>query len=279
VLALVEDRALRAVQVLRRVLGAHRPGAEADDATAPVAERKGDARAEAVIDPPRLVDRALHEPGLEQLLLAEAAAPRGEQDAIERARRVADAEASQHRLLEAAPGEVVARLGGLLRLPEVALVVAAGPLEQRLESRLVGAARRRARVLLGQLERHVVALGQHLERTGKVEALRLHRKRERVARGLAAEAVVHLLRRRDVERRRALVVERAEAVVGVGAGAAQLDARADQVDHVDRVADPLLAVVGVARHLRPLRCRTPAEPSAPRTRGCSSGPSSRRCSR
>jgi hypothetical protein len=74
VLSLVEDVALRAVQVLRRVLGTHRSRPEADDATATVAQRERDARAEAVVDAARLVARALHEPGLQQLLLAEAAA-------------------------------------------------------------------------------------------------------------------------------------------------------------------------------------------------------------
>ena len=55
VLTLVKDLAVGAVEVLRRVVGPHRPRTEAEHAAAAVTQRKGDARAEAVIDPPRLL--------------------------------------------------------------------------------------------------------------------------------------------------------------------------------------------------------------------------------
>ncbi len=105
-----------------------------------------------------------------------------------------------------------------------------------------------ARVLLGEIERDAVAVGEELHGAEEVEALGLPREADRVAADLAAEAVVVLLRGLDAERRRALVVKRAQARVAVRVDAAQLGARADEVDHVDRVANPLDRVVGVARH-------------------------------
>ena len=93
-----------------------------------------------------------------------------------------------------------------------------------------------------------VALGQQLQGAFEVEALGLLHEREDVAGGLAAEAVVDLLARVDPERRRALVVERAQALVAAGPGAAQLGARGDELDHVDRVAHAVLGLGGVEGH-------------------------------
>ena len=56
----------------------------------------------------------------------------------------------------------------------------------------------------------VVAVGEQLERLAERQRLRLHHEREDVAARAAAEAVVELLDRVDAERRRALVVERAQ---------------------------------------------------------------------
>ena len=70
--------------------------------------------------------------------------------------------------------------------------------------------RRVPRVLGLALQRHAVALGQRLERLAEVEPLGLHHELEDVAARAAAEAVVELLDRVDPERRRALVVERAQ---------------------------------------------------------------------
>ncbi len=55
------------------------------------------------------------------------------------------------------------------------------------------------RILVLKLQSHLVAVGEQLERTLEVDALGLHDERERVARGLAAEAVVDLLDRVDAE--------------------------------------------------------------------------------
>jgi hypothetical protein len=51
--------------------------------------------------------------------------------------------------------------------------------------------------------------------------------------------VVELVDGIDPERRRALVMKRAQALVAVGARAAQFGLGTDEVDHVDRVAHPL----------------------------------------
>jgi len=91
--ALVKQVALRAVQVLRRIVGAHRAGTEAQDAAAAVAQREGDASTEPVVHAPRPIARALHKPCREQLLVAERRTARGEQHAIPCARGVTDAKA------------------------------------------------------------------------------------------------------------------------------------------------------------------------------------------
>jgi hypothetical protein len=104
------------------------------------------------------------------------------------------------------------------------------------------------RILLLELERDLVAVGEQLDRTLEVHALGLHDECERVAGGLTAEAVVDLLGRVDPERRGALLVKRAQAGEAVGAGTPQLRARGHEVHHVDGVADALLGVVGVESH-------------------------------
>jgi hypothetical protein len=106
----------------------------------------------------------------------------------------------------------------------------------------------RRRVLLDDLELHPVAGGQELERARELHPLGELHEPEGVAALATAEAVEALLGRIDAERRRALVVEGAQPLVTGRPRAAQLHARADQVEHVDRVAHALLGVVGVAGH-------------------------------
>ena len=108
--------------------------------------------------------------------------------------------------------------------------------------------RRRARVLVLGLELDPEAVGQRLQRRLEVQPLGLHHEVERVAGLLAAEAVVVLLVGPDVERAGALVVERAEPEVAVDPGAAQLGARGDEREHVDRGEDAVARVGGVAAH-------------------------------
>src|SRR5207245_2597034 len=90
-------------------------------------------------------------------------------------------------LAAAAPREVRARLRGSLGLPEVALVEAGGPLEQRVEALSVSA----LPVLLGRpllvVELHVEAIGEPLDRADEVDPLVLLHERDRVASLAAAE--------------------------------------------------------------------------------------------
>ena len=80
------------------------------------------------------------------------------------------------------------------------------------------------------------ALRQAAQRLGEVDRVALHDEVEDVAAPAAAEALPGLARRRDRERRRLLAVERAQALEG-GAGLAQLNGLADQVDEVDLLLD------------------------------------------
>src|SRR5581483_12051482 len=82
VAALVVDLAVGAVEVLRLPPLPHRPGSEAEHAAAAIAQREGDAPPKAPVDAARAVGRALHEPGAQQLRLAEAAAARRVEQAV-----------------------------------------------------------------------------------------------------------------------------------------------------------------------------------------------------
>jgi hypothetical protein len=244
--ALGEHLALARVDVLRPLAVAHRARPEAAHAPAAVGEREHDLAAEDVVD--AALAPARRQPGREHLLVAVARAPRGVEHRVPRARRVADAELAQRALGQPAAEQVLARAGRLARLPQHAHVVGRGPLEQREQARLAVAPLGRPRVLRLGLELDPRPLGERLERGLEVEPLGLHHELEDVAALAAAEAVVELLDRVDAERRRPLVVERAQPRVAPLAGLAQLGARADELDEVDRVAHALLRVGRVARH-------------------------------
>ena len=136
-------------------------------------------------------------------------------------------------------------------LPEHALVVGTGSVEQLEQASGAPALVGRARILLLELQAHAVAVGEVLHRADELETLGVHDEVEGVAGGLAAEAVIDLARGADTERWRALVVEGTQPDVGVGTRAAQLRPRAHQVHHVDGITDPLLGVRGVASHQSP----------------------------
>jgi hypothetical protein len=147
-----------------------------------------------------------------------------------------------------APREVRARLLGLGRVPQDALVVGRRAVEQLVEPPLAFAALGVARVLLLELELDPVPVGEQLDRRLEVDALGLHDEVDRRAALVAAEAEEDLLGGVDAERRRPLVVERAERHEARRTGPPDLGARADEVAHVDRVADPLDRLLCVAGH-------------------------------
>ena len=101
------------------------------------------------------------------------------------------------------------------------------------------------RILTLALQLDPVALCQQLERFLEVHALGLLYEREDVARGLAAEAVVDLLGGVDAERRSALLVERAQALIPGRARAPKLGAGRDQLDEIDGVADAIAGLVRI----------------------------------
>ena len=96
-----------------------------------------------------------------------------------------------------------------------------------------------------QLELDAVAVGQQLQRPLEVDALGLLHEREHVAGGLAAEAVVDLLSRVYAERRRALLVKRAQPLIARDAGSPQVGSRGHELDEVDGVAHAVSRVAGV----------------------------------
>jgi len=63
------------------------------------------------------------------------------------------------------PRQIFARRAGFLGLPQAALVVGGGPLEQREQALAALPARGGLRILGRELELHVVALGKPLQRT------------------------------------------------------------------------------------------------------------------
>ena len=152
------------------------PRPEPQHPPAGVAEREHDAAAEAVVDPVALAG-ARHEPGVGELLVAEARAPRGDEDAVPGARRVPDPELAQHALLQPAALRGTRGRPGPRRTP-----TAPG----RSRRRCARAARRSrsrwraalggARVLLVELELDAVAVGQELERALEVDPLRRARR-------------------------------------------------------------------------------------------------------
>jgi hypothetical protein len=166
------------------------------------------------------------------------------------ARREADLELLEHRLLEPALGQVPARRLGLGRLPQIRRVELCRTRQQRLQPPTLRLAPLGRRVLGLSLELDVRAIGEELERLHEVESLCLLDERENVALGAAAEADVDLLDGIHLERRRALVVKRA-ALHQLRPDALELRALLDQSLEVDRVPNPVFRLRRVPRHQKP----------------------------
>ena len=139
---------------------------------------------------------------------------------------------SRHDLFaETARREVLARGRALLRIPQRALVEGRCLLEQRAHplaaAPLLVCVRRGVVVL----DLHVEAVGEPLDRPDEVQPLGLAHERDRVAADAAAEAVVGTAVGRHGERRRALLVERAEPGVAP-TDLAETRLRLDEIDDV-----------------------------------------------
>src|SRR5262249_177638 len=120
-------------------------------------------------------------------------------------------------------------------------------LEQREETIAPPALRVQPRRRLLVFERHPKALREPLDRLHEVEPLCLPDEGDRIAADAAAETVVRAPVRRDRERRRPLVVERAKAGVA-SADLAQPRARLDEGDEIRRLLDCLDGSVLDPRH-------------------------------
>ena len=190
---------------------------------------------------------ALDQADAAQLIDLEAGALPATSTRVPGARREADTEGPQHPLAQAPLGQVLARLAGLFRLPEVAGVEGGGAIEQLFEAAPVLAPGLSAWVLLLALELDPVAVGEQLDRLGETEPLLLLDELDHVTADPAAEAVVELLLGVDRERRGALLVERAEADPA-GALAAQVGVGGDHLDDVRRLLDPFKALGRDQRH-------------------------------
>jgi len=224
-----------------------RPRSEPEHPAALVAQREHDAPAEAVDQPPPVapLDR---QPARDQLVAAVSRLRGGGEHPFVRTWREPDPELPQRPLLQATRSEVRARGGGLGRLPQHPHVIRGRALEQGEQPLAPAAALGVARVLGLALELDPRARGQRLQGAREVEPLRLHDELEDVAARAAAEAVVDLFRRVDPERRRPLVVERAQPLEPRHARPPELRARADELREVHGVADSLARIVGVPRH-------------------------------
>src|SRR5919106_736080 len=132
------------------------------------------------------------------------------------------------------------------------------------------------RIVVLPLELHPIPVREHLHRVDEVEPLRLLDEPDRVPLRLAPEAVEELVRGIDRERRRPLVVERAQPGEP-GPHPAQVGLGPHQLDHVDRVAQPVDRIPREEPHQSPtnaLIAKRSVIPASQSTTRCSSDASS-----
>ena len=234
--ALPVELALRRVQVLRFRVGPQRPRPEPLDSPPTVAHREHDPRPEAVVV--TTLPSLLHQSGRRQLGNAESGPLSAGEHLIPGARRVPHAERPQDLVAETARRQVLARLAGLLRFPEVIRIELRRP-TQRLPQpraplpRLLGPG-----ILALSLKLDAITVRQRLHRLAEAQTLLLLHEPEHVAACLAAEAVVELLPCVHRERRCALLVERAQARIALAASP-QIRVRGDDLDDVGGVLHTL----------------------------------------
>ena len=260
---LLVDGGLGCVDVLggQAVVVVEAAGAEAQDGAARVLDGPDDAALE-VVPAAVLADEA----GADELVVAE---PRPRQVAVQRPAvlgGVAHAEPLGGGAVEAAPVEHAAGLDGLGG-GELGGEEVGGHLVGLHDAHPLSGRRRRAAVV-DDAQLHAGPVGQGLDGLAEREVVDLLHEGDDVAALAAAEAVEQAARRRHLEARGLLVVERAQALERAAAGVAQRHVRAD--DLVDPGALPHegdVLVVDASGHARIL-CVRPLSPCPRRRRPC-----------
>ena len=226
-LALVEDGGFRAVQVFGLAVAEH-PAAEADGASAAVADRKLDAVAEFVVGA-AAVFPAHQQAGGEGLFDALVVQAQALAQVVVARRREAQAVAGGDLAGEAAALEVIHRFLALRGVLELLAVEAFRPGQQVVQGLQAVAAGFFLAGVAAALPGHFQAGpgGQLLHRFRKAEVVVFHQEAHGVAGGAAAEAVVELLVRGDGEGGRLFLVEGAAGGI-VAAGLLQRHAGIDQ---------------------------------------------------
>ena len=211
--------------------GGSRRARERDRPAARVREREDQASRHAIHGPAATTPR---DAGLVELAVGEALLARSGDDLL-LVGRVAELEALRHLPRHAALVQIGARALRQRALAQDAMVEGGGQRQQLAPPVLPAPPGRDLRAQLLVFERDVEAVGQPLDGAHEVERVARLDIGDRVAADPAAVAVVELLGRVDVERRRALVVERA-AADPLGARLAQLRVGARELDDVGPLA-------------------------------------------
>jgi len=172
--------------------------------------------------------------GIEHRLVLQGVAAQVLHQVVPARRRKAEAEVPGDHAGQAAALEVFHRgLAGWVALERLPIVPGGG-IEQRIKWRIDWLPGFASGAVILAWNFHARALGQVLDRLGKVQVVVVHDEAERVAACAAAEAVVELLVGTDAERRGLFLVERAAGRV-VLAGLFQLDTRTHHFNDVGAV--------------------------------------------
>src|SRR5690606_17072683 len=198
-----------------------------DDVAAQVADRPHEPAAEPVH---RAAPPLLGQPAGDDVAVGEAAPPQVPDQALPLAGRVAHAEAGGVVGLEAPLGQELAADRAVRGVELLHVELGGDPVrldQPRAQPPVLAGAARAAAVLVAELD---ARLGREpLHRLGEGQVLDLLDEPDDVAARLAAEAEVQPARGRPVERRRLLVMERAEALEVAPARVAELEVLADHV--------------------------------------------------
>src|SRR6185312_1605600 len=223
------QRRLGRVEVLGLAL-AHHPAAEGDGAAAAVVDGEHHPAAEAVVRLAAALLRLDDQARLDQLVDRGALALQRTEKAVARIGGEAHAEVVDHLVAEAAAAQVIEAVPAD-RQAQLLLEPARRLLDHFLQGR--GAFGPLALLWRGPRHRQADLAGQLLDRFGEGETLGLHHEADRVAVFAAAEAVEEAFLVADGERRRLLIMERAQSGKLGGVLALERDLAADDVAQAD----------------------------------------------